>query len=1643
MRGRVLFVIALIAFLFLLSSCDQQSSLPVKNSQENANLTEITGAQVACTNTLPALVSLTSPSPNSIVQGTSAISQWTAERDWGVNCNGNNNQYIVSWWGESPLVPQTNVYVPPNTTQYTLTGLQPATYYKWKITAYNGQGMTKTATWNFTTSATMTAVYSCSGSNKVVTLNWLAWPKGAMTYTVYYKPSSSSSWTNAGPTNGITMTIPSSGGLTPNTNYDFQVFIPYDLFPGYFKWANISGQNSGSCESGSGLNPNGPNLVSEEIYIYNPTTNIQNTVNNPWEPGDPSLTARYRYRETTGRASSGFIYSIWEDQTTQPPSCSIANSDYNSPRRFIIAGDTTQKYEYVDFDPTNIQPDGNHTMWFYIDSNCSIGEPNEGDNFIKAYYYVNRTPSDVCTPACTLPQICQNGQCVNPPPGGSCSPACVPPQVCQSGQCVNPPSCSDGIKNGNETGTDCGGNCPNQCPAGQGCNTDSDCQSGLACIGNPKVCTARLPANRPNLLLESVIPFNGPINATNSFSNPWNSTRDKLFVNVTLRETSGLGVQAFNLSWWSDQLNAPQACSRATANTTAVLLNIPPDHINPTTLTYYLQVLIGSVSPGLHTMWFYADSDCTVNESLETENILSANYWAAGQNASGICSINGVQDGNETDVDCGGGRCPKCSVGKACLTTADCVVQPAVFCVNNVCTITNPAACSNNQRDPGETGIDCGGSCPNKCPAGQGCNSTVDCQSGLTCMGNPKVCTAPITCDPACTSPEICNSNGQCINPNVCTPACGNNEICQNGQCILQPSDTSITLYRPAFDVAQSSTFLFSVYTTQEASCRFSFNNATYDASAGGQMQMRNAEPDELWTYLGLTSGFEHTKENFYLPNENQNYSVHVKCKFGENIYNTSYKLSYDSGQLEFTELYFDPNTISSYPFNSTLHAKISKDAVCLYSRNNNGFFEMLNSLLSGSFPMLQTNNVFDIFVKSYKTNIPNILDTPLEDGNTYEFNVACMDRSLRTVSNQASLTVDTNAEPSFAIEKPQEGSYLPSRNVEFLVTSSLLSTCRLRPSGGVYSTPGNFNALTTRHVANVTVSQDGRYNYTVNCSFQSTTQIYQPQTAYVNFGVDTTPPQLISINVTQPGVTPGTNVFTDRFSASWVGRDEQSGVNFYRYWIIDQSNQTIRDPQDTPNSNVQVTGLQLTNGSSYAFVVMVFNKAGLNASRVSDFVLVNATGSQALCFNGVKNSNEGDVDCGGVCTAKCVNGGSCTAGVDCQSGFCNQNHACASPTCSDGVKNGEETDVDCGGVCSKCGKDKVCIVDDDCKSDNCDAGVCEDDGGDSNTPSNPPIGSSNDRDKDGVLDAGDNCPNVVNPSQADLDDDGKGDACDDDTDGDGIQDIWERKYNLDPLSNDANDDLDKDGKTNIQEFLAQSDPTKAEKDSKPDEGGGQGIFGIVIWLLVLVFLVAVIVLAIMYLRNRNRPQEQRQEPLFPEASSGPREGPIQPQGPVLTPGQRSIMNMHRLKRMQERKEMFTPFDKYAPKQAPTQQQQSLSRMEDPFRALQSITGATKPVFKPEQKKPLEAKKVARSTKREAGKAILKAPSSKEQIIQSVRDFALDKYSTKALSKKVLVNMLGSNALSKADKKEVIDTLVSEKVISKSDIPDLYGKFKL
>jgi hypothetical protein len=93
---------------------------------------------------------------------------------------------------------------------------------------------------------------------------------------------------------------------------------------------------------------------------------------------------------------------------------------------------------------------------------------------------------------------------------------------------------------------------------------------------------------------------------------------------------------------------------------------------------------------------------------------------------------NGVRDGFESDIDCGGGQCPVCPNGLLCRTGADC--QSGSCGSNGRCAATvNP--CTNGVRDGFESDIDCGGGqCP-VCPNGRRCYASTDCQSGLCAAG--------------------------------------------------------------------------------------------------------------------------------------------------------------------------------------------------------------------------------------------------------------------------------------------------------------------------------------------------------------------------------------------------------------------------------------------------------------------------------------------------------------------------------------------------------------------------------------------------------------------------------------------------------------------------------------------------------------------------------------------------------------------------------------------------------------------------------------------------------------------------------------------------------------------------------------------
>jgi hypothetical protein len=98
----------------------------------------------------------------------------------------------------------------------------------------------------------------------------------------------------------------------------------------------------------------------------------------------------------------------------------------------------------------------------------------------------------------------------------------------------------------------------------------------------------------------------------------------------------------------------------------------------------------------------------------------------------GVCqaptATDGVQNGDETAIDCGGATAPKCAPGLTCKVASDC--DSGICSADGTCAVpTN----SDGVKNGTETDIDCGGGAPTNaplCPAGKGCAATTDCVWG-------------------------------------------------------------------------------------------------------------------------------------------------------------------------------------------------------------------------------------------------------------------------------------------------------------------------------------------------------------------------------------------------------------------------------------------------------------------------------------------------------------------------------------------------------------------------------------------------------------------------------------------------------------------------------------------------------------------------------------------------------------------------------------------------------------------------------------------------------------------------------------------------------------------------------------------------
>ncbi|MEL6141401.1 MAG: T9SS type A sorting domain-containing protein, partial [Bacteroidota bacterium] len=292
-------------------------------------------------------------------------------------------------------------------------------------------------------------------------------------------------------------------------------------------------------------------------------------------------------------------------------------------------------------------------------------------------------------PACpTCTDGIQNGQETDVDCGGPDCPACP---TCndgiQNGQetgvdCGGPdcpacPTCDDGIQNGQETGVDCGGP---DCPACPTCNdgiqngqeTGVDC-GGPDCPACPQGCNA-------NEVVITILLDNYPEETSWDIQN-------------------GSGNVLASGGTYGSQPDG------STVTEIACLAD-----------GCYTFTIYDSFGDGICCAYGIGNYSVTSNGTVLAAGAafrnLESTDFCLGQIAEPSCT-DGIQNGQETDIDCGGPDCP------ACPTCDDGILngnETDVDCGGPDC----PACptCTDGIQNGQETGVDCGGpDCP-ACPSG-------------------------------------------------------------------------------------------------------------------------------------------------------------------------------------------------------------------------------------------------------------------------------------------------------------------------------------------------------------------------------------------------------------------------------------------------------------------------------------------------------------------------------------------------------------------------------------------------------------------------------------------------------------------------------------------------------------------------------------------------------------------------------------------------------------------------------------------------------------------------------------------------------------------------------------------------------------
>ncbi|MBW2977585.1 carboxypeptidase regulatory-like domain-containing protein [Candidatus Woesearchaeota archaeon] len=617
-----------------------------------------------------------------------------------------------------------------------------------------------------------------------------------------------------------------------------------------------------------------------------------------------------------------------------------------------------------------------------------------------------------------------------------------------------------------------------------------------------------------------------------------------------------------------------------------------------------------------------------------------------------------------------------------------------------------------------------------------------------------RYCIAPSiteTCIPDSTVTRITTTN----NTRICyfsTDKGGNVEIVKCGT-ILIGEFFGIILVKPPYNVSHTPTFDVEIKVDRDTeACKFAAGDFVFDELVS---------PLNQFTKLSPTS-FIYYNFSFATP-----YPMNIKCKDTKGKVNEEpvvYTLEYDPTPPVITQAFADPDPVVQGSI-VTLNVFTDDRTICKFDKVAQLYQYMNGKFESWDKKQFSTTHTHEVHL------------TAADDQKTHNYTIACENRAGNiSQTRKIDFSVDFSAAGSIIRTLPNKATRETTVNLTVITNKD--ANCQYQDELVWEDFPITGSA---EHTDLKTGLAEGPYTFPVKCRFVQSNDV---RDGVIKFAVDQTPPVMTKAEDYE--------FACGRTVQPTFDANDTSPIAYYNFSLYDSiTEDTILSWTTSTSNNPELTDLNIDSGSQYYFRVKPVDQAGNIGSEISSdgFVVKNLT--DPIC--------EEDTDPPSVTLLTASTSQGIEVTLDCydRNGCSEKLYSATIPPTECTIANKNYTSpVILNSTTNFCYR----VTD-----------------GVGNTATGSQLITTADEDLDGVPDDKDQCPGT--PTGATVDDVGCSPE-QKDSDGDGMPDYWEIRYDLNPNDPDDRDgDPDNDGYTNYEEYIQGTDPTVADVFDADNDG--------------------------------------------------------------------------------------------------------------------------------------------------------------------------------------------------------------------------------